>query len=178
MDAVACVEAAIAQAERLLAAADGSRDVQEGGSRDQGRDWRLRADRGHVEVVDETSGEVTTRVVPITLVTDNGPAFRSATFAQLFTGPTAGVDPLLRHVRTRVRSPQTNGVVERFFGTLKYEHLYRTRLPDGDALAVECNLFRQTYNTRRPHQSLGNRTPRAAHLAAAEVSDVSISLGD
>jgi hypothetical protein len=31
--------------------------------------------------------------------------------------------PLLLHVRTRVRSPQTNGVVERFFGTLKYEHL-------------------------------------------------------
>jgi transposase InsO family protein len=33
----------------------------------------------------------------------------------------------LRHQRTRVRSPQTNGVIERFFGTLKYEHLDRAR---------------------------------------------------
>lgn len=159
MDAVACVEAAIARAERLLAAADGSRDLQEGATRDQDRDCRLRADRGHVEVVDETTGEVTTRVVPIPLVSDNGPAFRPVTFAQLFTEPAAGVDPLLRRVRTRVRSPQTNGNVEHFFGTLKQEHLYRTRLPDGDALAVKCTLFRQISNTRRPGRSLGDRTP-------------------
>jgi transposase InsO family protein len=45
----------------------------------------------------------------------------------------------LRHVRTRIRSPQTNGVIERFFGTLKYEHLFRGRIDDGDALAVEIN---------------------------------------
>lgn len=77
----------------------------------------------------------------------------------VFTGP----DPLLRHVRTRVRSPQTNGVVERFFGTLKYEHLCRAIIDDGDALAVEVNLFRQTYNTRRPHQALGHRTPHDAY---------------
>ncbi|WP_432522812.1 integrase core domain-containing protein [Kineococcus sp. SYSU DK006] len=84
------------------------------------------------------------------------------TFAQLFTGP----DPLLRHVRTRVRSPQTNGVVERFFGTLKYEHLYQTRLADGDGLAVECNLFRPIYNTPRPHQGIGDSTPHATYLAS------------
>jgi putative transposase len=51
-----------------------------------------------------------------------------------------GEDPLLRHVRTRVRSPQTNGVVERF-GSLKYEHLYRADIGDGDALAVEVHRF-------------------------------------
>jgi Integrase core domain len=72
---------------------------------------------------------------------------------------------LFRHVRTRVRSPQTNGVVERFFGTLKYEHLYRATIGDGNALAVEVNLFRHTYNTLRPHQALDERTPRAAYLA-------------
>jgi hypothetical protein len=59
----------------------------------------------------------------------------------------AGDDPLFRHVRTRVRSPQTNGVIERFFGTLTYEHLYRATIGDGNALAVEVNLFRHTYNT-------------------------------
>ncbi|HEV8424244.1 MAG TPA: integrase core domain-containing protein [Actinomycetes bacterium] len=64
-----------------------------------------------------------------------------------------------------MRSPQTNGVVERFFGTLKYEHLYRATIGDGNALAVEVNLVRHTDNTLRPHQALDERTPRAAHLA-------------
>ena len=58
-----------------------------------------------------------------------------------------------------------DGVVERFFGTLKYEHLYRATIGDGNALAVEVNLFRHTYNTLRPHQALDERTPRAAYLA-------------
>ena len=71
----------------------------------------------------------------------SGPtSIRGATFAEAF----AGDDPLLRHVRTRVRSPQTNGVVERIFGTLKYEHLNRAILTDGDALAVGLAVFRQT----------------------------------
>ncbi|PPK95909.1 transposase InsO family protein [Kineococcus xinjiangensis] len=140
-DAVACVRAAVDAAQRQLNLED------------------LRADRGSVEVLDEATGELLDQPAPIALVTDNGPCFRGDTFAQLFTGP----DPLLRHVRTRVRSPQTNGVVERFFGTLKYEHLYRAIIDDGDALAVEVNLFRHTYNTRRPHQVLGDRTPRDAY---------------
>jgi putative transposase len=41
-------------------------------------------------------------------------------------------------------------VTERFFDTLKYEHLYRSEIADGDALAVEINWFRQIYNTIRP----------------------------
>lgn len=98
---------------------------------------------------------------PIAVVTDNGPCFRGTVFADAFTGD----DPLLRHVRTRVRSPQTNGVVERFVGTLKYEHLYRAIIGDGNALAVEVNCFRHTYNTLRPHQALGDRTPRQTYLA-------------
>jgi transposase InsO family protein len=42
-------------------------------------------------------------------------------------------DPPLRHVRIRGRSPQTNGVIEWWFGTLKYEHLFRGVIVDGDA---------------------------------------------
>ncbi len=37
---------------------------------------------------------------------------------------------------------------------------------DGDALAVEINSYRHIYNTIRPHQALGDRTPRQAYLAA------------
>ncbi|GAB3399374.1 transposase [Flindersiella endophytica] len=148
-DAVDCLRKAIAEAVRLL-------DLDD-----------LRADRGVMDVVD-AAGEILGQVpAPIAIVSDNGSCFRGQVFAQELADQNRtedGEDPLLRHVRTRVKSPQTNGVVERFFGTLKYEHLFRCEIPDGDALAVETNLFRQTYNSVRPHQALGDRTPRQAYL--------------
>jgi putative transposase len=143
-DALACLAAAVQHAEHLLQLED------------------LRSDRGEVDLVDETTGELL-RTIParIAVVSDNGPCFRSGVFAESFHRRR----PLLRHVRTRVKSPQTNGVIERFFGTLKYGHLYRGPINDGDALAVEVNRFRQIYNTIRPHQALHDHTPRDAYLA-------------
>lgn len=145
-DALACLRRAVVEAERVLALDD------------------LRTDRGEMDVVD--AGDLVTgqAPAPIAVVTDNGPCFRGTVFADAF----ASDDPVLRHVRTRVRSPQTNGVVERFFGTLKYEHLYRAIIGDGNALAVEINCFRQTYNALRPHQALDDRTPRQAYLTGPE----------
>ncbi len=143
VDALACRHAAVAEAQRVLQLED------------------LCVDRGELDLVDETTGEVLRTVpAPIAVVSDNGSCFRGETYAAAF----AGEDPLLRHVRTRVRSPQTNGVIERFFGTLKYEHLFRGPIDDGDALAVEVGRFRQIYNTIRPHQAIGDRTPRSAYL--------------
>jgi transposase InsO family protein len=77
---------------------------------------------------------------------------------------------------TSTTSVPTNGVVERCFGTLKYEHRYRATIGDGNALAVEVNLFRHTYNTLRPHQALDERTPRAAYLAV-EHCDERVAVG-
>jgi transposase InsO family protein len=146
VDALACLKAAVRHAQQLLGLED------------------LREDRGEIDLVDEATGEVLRTVpAPIAVVSDNGPCFRGAVFAEAFTGD----DPLLRHVRTRVKSPQTNGVIERLFGTLKYEHLFRGPINDGDALAVEVNWFRHIYNTIRPHQALGDRTPRDAYLAGS-----------
>jgi putative transposase len=143
LDALACLRRAVAEAQRLTQLED------------------LRGDRGLMDLLDADGTVIGTTPAPIAVVSDNGPCFRGGVFAEAF----AGDDPLLRHVRTRVRSPQTNGVVERFFGTLKYEHLYRAIITDGDALAVAVALFRQTYNTVRPHQALADRTPRDAYLA-------------
>lgn len=121
----------------------------------------LRDDRDHTEITGP-DGEVLGRSpVPLAVVSDNGPCFRGDVFKTAF----AGADPLLRHVRTRVRSPQTNGVIERFFGTLKYEHLYRGVITDGDSLAMEVQRFRHLYNTVRPHQALNDRPPRDAYRA-------------
>jgi len=76
------------------------------------------------DVVDEVIGEITTVAVPVAVVTDNGGAFKGAVFARVFARR-----PQLRHIRTRIKSPGTNGVIERFFGTAKYEHLYARRSP-------------------------------------------------
>jgi transposase InsO family protein len=145
-DALACLRRAVVQAERVL-------DLDD-----------LRADRGWMDVVKADDFVIGEAPAPIAVVTDNGPCFRGTVFAEAFTGD----DPLFRHVRTRVRSPQTNGVVERFFGTLKYEHLYRAVIGDGNALAVEINCFRHTYNTLRPHQALNDWTPRQVYLTSRE----------
>jgi putative transposase len=142
IDALYCLQLAISEAQHLLNLDD------------------LRADRAVMDILgpeDTVSGQAS---APIAVVSDNGPCFRGQTFQTAFTGD----DALLRHVRTRIKSPQTNGVVERFFGTLKYEHLFRGYIGDGDALDMEAHHFRTIYNTIRPHQALADRTPRQAYL--------------
>lgn len=142
-DAVRCLELAIEEAQRVLRLDD------------------LRDDRGIMDVLDAQDTIIGHAPAPIALVSDNGPCYRGKAFQALFADQD---DPLLRHVRTRIKSPQTNGVIERFFGSLKYEHLYRGYIGDGDALDMEAHRFRIIYNTIRPHQALGDRTPKQAYL--------------
>lgn len=92
-------------------------------------------------------------VTPLVVVTDNGPAFKSGAFARFI------VAPYLRHVRTKHRSPQTNGVVERFFESIKYEHLYTLEIENGHVLTQERDAFRDLYNRIRPHKSLDFERP-------------------
>ena len=139
-DAIAAVEAAIAEAEHLL---------------------------GHPllqDCIDPETGEI----LPVTIVTDNGPAYKSSDFLHFIASR-----PELAHVRTRHHAPETNGVVERFNQSLKYEHLYRLEIADVIALADEAEAFRDLYNTVRPHESLGFGTPISAYLAhpASHLSD-------
>lgn len=84
--ALECLRRAVAEAERIL-------DL-----------YVLHADRGVLDVVDADDDYVIGQApAPIAVVTDNGPCFRGAIFADAFSGD----DPLFRHIRTRVRSPQT-----------------------------------------------------------------------
>ena len=102
-------------------------------------------------VTDPDTGEIQ----PSRVVTDNGPCFKSGRFA-------AFIDkhPELIHIRTRRKSPGQNGVRERAFGSLKYEHLYRHEIDDGHDLGLDVETYRQLFNTIRPHQSL-ERPPTA-----------------
>lgn len=110
-------------------------------------------------VTDHETGEIR----PVAIVTDNGPCFKSVRFA-------AFVDrhPELIHIRTRRKSPGQNGVRERAFGSLKYEHLYRHEIDDGHELGLQVERYRQLFNTVRPHQSLAGRRPFDVHLEAID----------
>lgn len=97
---------------------------------------------------------------PIAVVSDNGPAFKANGFAHFIDSR-----PELIHIRTRRQSPQQNGVRERAFGSLKYEHLYRLDIPDGPTLAAEVGAYRQTFNWIRPHEAIGMQRPMDLYLA-------------
>jgi transposase InsO family protein len=131
-DAIEAIELAITEAGRLL---------------------------GH-SLLEDCTEPRTCEVEPLVIVTDNGPAFKSADFAHFIAR-----HPELRHVRTRHRAPETNGVVERWNGSLKYEHLYRQEIPDVLALDEEVRVYRELYNWVRPHEALGFATPMSRYLA-------------
>jgi transposase InsO family protein len=111
-------------------------------------------------LLEDCTDPVTGEIQPLILVTDNGPCYKSATFMTFIAGR-----PELRHVRTRHHAPETNGVVERFNGSLKYEHLYRNEITDGQHLSDEIAAYCHLYNRIRPHESLGWQTPIHTYLA-------------
>lgn len=102
------------------------------------------------DCVDEATGEI----LPLRIVTDNGSAFKSDAFARFFAER-----PYLEHIRTRHYAPQTNGVVERFNQSLKYEHLYQREIDQAWGLAQEVESFLHLYNSVRPHDAIGFKRP-------------------
>lgn len=77
-------------------------------------------------------------------MTDNGPAMKSAAVARWFA-----VRPHFAHMRTRHRSPHTNGVIERWFEALKCERLYCHDITDGVDLAAHVADCLDEYNRVR-----------------------------
>jgi transposase InsO family protein len=94
----------------------------------------------------------------IKIVTDNGGAFKGAAFAAFIASR-----PEFVHIRTRRRSPGQNGVRERAFGSLKYEHLYRCEIETLNDLAREAEAYRHVFNHIRPHEALDLHRPIEVH---------------
>lgn len=111
------------------------------------------------DLTDPKTGEVT----PIFLVTDNGPCFKAAAFARFIDAR-----PELTHIRTRRRSPQTNGVIERYHGAIKIEQLWRDLPADSAEMTRMVDDFRDLYNTVRPHETLAGTRPIEAFLATPD----------
>jgi len=110
-------------------------------------------------LIEDLADPHTGEVIPIIVVSDNGACYRAAAFARHIAAR-----PEFRHVRTRYRAPETNGVIERWFQSLKYEHLYRHEIDDGPSLAVQVERFLDVYNTRRPHEALDFALPIDRYL--------------
>lgn len=108
------------------------------------------------DCVDPDTGEI----VPIRIVTDNGPAMKSNAIAKWFKARSH-----FEHVRTRHRSPHTNGVVERWIESLKYERLYRHDIADGIDLAAHVDDYVIDFNHIRPHEALDWARPIEAYLS-------------
>jgi putative transposase len=60
-----------------------------------------------------------------------------------------------------------NVFIERFWRTLKHEHLYLNPPADGGELYTTCKHFVHFYNEKRKHSSIGKITPAAAYRMAA-----------
>ena len=64
---------------------------------------------------------------------------------------------------TQSGDPLENAIAERANGILKTEWLYKMRIPDMDACRTELRRIIEFYNTRRPHRSIGMKTPDVVH---------------
>jgi putative transposase len=52
-----------------------------------------------------------------------------------------------------------NAFIERFWRTVKWEHIYLNPADNGHHLHQQLHAYFAYYNQRRPHQSLGGQTP-------------------
>jgi transposase InsO family protein len=99
-------------------------------------------------------------VEPEAVLTDNGVAYRSRRWREHCA------ELGLRHLRTRPYTPRTNGKAERFIQTVLRQWAYRYVYPTSAHRARALSGWLRWYNRRRPHGSLGGRSPisRVSHL--------------
>lgn len=87
------------------------------------------------------------------VMTDNGFAYRSRTYATLLSELGA------RHKRTRPYRPQTNGKAEHFIKTLLAEWAYARPYADYSERLAALPEYVAFYNHERTHTALGGLTP-------------------
>jgi transposase InsO family protein len=91
---------------------------------------------------------------PEAVMSDNAFAYRrSIAFREILERHGA------RHILTPPYTPRWNGKVERFIQTLKQEWAYAHSWPNSTERSRAMTSFLRYYNRRRPHSSLGDRSP-------------------
>jgi putative transposase len=105
-----------------------------------------------------TLGRVTT---PFLLRSDNGLAFTSRAYTRLVRSYG------LRQAFITPHCPKQNGMIERVIRTLKEQCVHRHRFETQQHASRVIGEWIRFYNTRRPHQALGMKTPAMAYALAA-----------
>ena len=90
---------------------------------------------------------------PNRIITDNGSQFIAGNFRELLDDQGVG------HIKTSVRHPQTNGKIERFFQSLKYEFMSYFFLRNRKQVDKLLKEYLTYYNQYRLHQAIEGQTP-------------------
>jgi transposase InsO family protein len=97
--------------------------------------------------------------VPHELMTDNGTPFVAITRTMLSRFQRSLAELAIRHIRTQIDTPWTNGKIEAFWATLQAEVLDRQQLVDLAAAEAAVTAYAGYYNYHRLHGELGWQTP-------------------
>lgn len=101
--------------------------------------------------------------LPDSILSDNG-----AQFAGFRQGFTQFEKWLMNHdvlpVHGRIKHPQTQGKIERFHRTMKNELLKHVVMQDINDANRQFQLWREKYNTLRPHEALGMKCPADIYI--------------
>ena len=97
--------------------------------------------------------------VPHELMTDNGTPFVAITRTMLSRFQRSLAELAIRHIRTQIDTPWTNGKIEAFWATLQAEVLDRQQLADLAAAEVAVTAYASYYNYHRLHGELDWQTP-------------------
>ena len=82
---------------------------------------------------------------------------RDSKFTTAFDAVFTGAD--IRIIRTPVRAPQANAIVERFIGTLRRECLDHLLIIGTHHLTAVLREYVEHYNGHRPHRTLHQQPP-------------------
>jgi len=98
---------------------------------------------------------------PFLLRSDNGLVFTSRTYTRVVKRYGLRQEFITPHC------PQQNGTIERVIRTLKEQCAHRHRFETQQHASRVIGDWIRFYNTRRPHQALGMKTPAMAYALAA-----------
>jgi putative transposase len=105
------------------------------------------------EAVFRRFGEARDRAQGIEFLSDNGPEYTSHRFQPLVRA--MGLIPC----HTPRRSPESNGLVEAFFGSFKRDYVYQACLETLEEVKRQLPEWIEHYNRQAPHSALGMRSP-------------------
>jgi len=97
--------------------------------------------------------------IPLEVMSDNGSPFVTWMPGVLTLFGRTLAELQIRHIRTQVNSPWTNGKIERFWGVLQSELLDRELFPTPEAADEGLRRFAIYYDYHRLHGMLGWHTP-------------------